>query len=114
MAQRFLQQKGYTVVARNFRTRNRSAEVDLVARDGAVLVFVEVKSRATEDFGTPDRAVDQDKERNLQRAAAEYVRRSGHDESMVRFDIVSILMPGTDGRQVVNHITDAFGRKRSL
>jgi len=70
VAHRFLQKRGYTVVARNYRTRNRFAEVDLIARDGEFLVFVEVKSRATEEFGEPDRAVDAEKQRNLQRAAA--------------------------------------------
>jgi putative endonuclease len=109
-----LQKLGYQVVARNYRTRNKSAEVDLVAWDGEVLVFIEVKSRSSEDFGSPDRAVDADKQRNLQRAAAEYVRRSDLKSDIVRFDVVSVIFGSTASSTVINHITDAFSRNRSL
>ena len=94
-----------TIIARNFRTRNGSAEVDLVARQGSTLVFVEVKTRATDDFGAPEEAVDNEKRRRLVRAASEYLRRCKADESSARFDIVSVT--GHD-RPSIRHIPDAF------
>lgn len=61
LAHRFLRRQGYTIVARNFRPRNGAGEIDLVAWESDYLVFVEVKARATDQFGTPDRAVDSEK-----------------------------------------------------
>ena len=90
MAHRHLQSLGYQVVARNWRARS-GPEVDLIAQDGDTLVFVEVKSRRTEEFGSPDRAINREKELHLLRAAREYTRRAGADWSKVRFDIVNVV-----------------------
>lgn len=98
-------------MARNYRTRTGSGEADIVAWDGDAMVFVEVKSRATDDFGTPDRAVDAEKQRHIFRAAEDYVRRSEGQWEHVRFDIVSVL----DGNPpAVTHLTDAFARPRPI
>lgn len=105
LAHRFLQRRGFTVVARNFRSRSGAGEIDLVVRDGGTLVFVEVKSRRSEEFGTPDRAVDQEKRDALVRTALEYARRAGVDWQKVRFDIVSVVF--TDPPSVV-HTEGAF------
>jgi putative endonuclease len=86
-AHRHLQHAGLIVVARNYRTPGGSAEVDLIARDGAWLVFVEVKTRQTDEFGAPDRAIDPIKRDKIRRAALNYLRRSGHDPMHVRFDV---------------------------
>jgi putative endonuclease len=94
-----------TIVARNFRTRNGSAEVDLIGREGPTLVFIEVKTRASEDFGAPEEAVDREKRRRLVRAASEYLRRCRADESSARFDIVSVT--GYD-KPSIRHFADAF------
>src|SRR5512140_2089746 len=72
MAHRFLRKQGFQVVARNYRARSGAGEIDLVAWEGSTLVFVEVKSRRTEEFGAPDRAVDRDKREALVRTAREY------------------------------------------
>jgi putative endonuclease len=90
LAHRHLQSLGYRVVARNWRARS-GPEVDLIAQDGEILVFVEVKSRKTDEFGSPDRAIDREKELRLLRAAREYTRRAGADWARVRFDIVNIV-----------------------
>ena len=58
LAHRFLQKLGYIVVARNWRAEDGSGELDLVAWDGPSLVVVEVKTRASTDFGLPEEAVD--------------------------------------------------------
>jgi len=110
LAHRFLRGQGLTVVARNYRSRTGS-EIDLVARDGDALVFVEVKSRASEEFGTPDRAVDAEKQAHIERAAREYARRAGVDWGTVRFDIVNVLL--TRPPQV-ELLRDAFSPKRTI
>jgi putative endonuclease len=92
LAHRFLQRQGYTVVARNYRPPSGAGEIDLVAWDGATLVFVEVKTRASEEFGTPDRAVDAEKVKRLLRAARAYAHRAGVEMERARFDIVSVVL----------------------
>lgn len=112
LAHRFLRRQGYTIVARNFRPRSAGAgEVDLIAWERERLVFVEVKSRATDDYGTPDRAVDPEKQRHIERAAREYTRRGHVDWGLVRFDIVSVLL--TQPPQI-HLLRDAFGPQRTL
>ena len=77
LAHRYLRRKGCTIVARNYRTRSGSGEIDVVAWQEETLVFVEVKTRSSEEFGAPDRAVDADKQRHLRTAARDYARRAG-------------------------------------
>jgi len=76
-----------------------------VAWHGETLVFVEVKTRATAEFGTPDRAVDSEKEQYLRRAGRDYARRAAVDWGRVRFDIVSIVL--TDP-PLIEWFPDAF------
>lgn len=92
LAHRFLRRNGFTIVARNYRTRSGSGEIDLVAWDGEALAFVEVKSRRTDEFGPPERNIDLEKRRHVVRAARDYVRRAGVPWSRVRFDIVTVLL----------------------
>jgi putative endonuclease len=92
LAHRYLRRQGCTIVARNYRTRSGSGEIDVVARQGETLVFVEVKTRSSEEFGAPDRAVDADKERHLRTAARDYARRAGVEWERTRFDIVSVVL----------------------
>jgi putative endonuclease len=92
LAYRHLRKLGYTVVARNYRTRDGRGEVDLVAWDGPDLVFVEVKTRSGDEFGAPETAIDAPKRTQIARAAADYLRRSGRSPERVRFDTVSILL----------------------
>jgi putative endonuclease len=92
LAHRHLRRQGYTVVARNYATRSLSGEVDLIGWDGPVLAFVEVKTRHSEEFGSPDRAVDSEKQHRLRIAAMDYARHAGVDWDQVRFDVVSIVL----------------------
>lgn len=111
LAHRFLRRKGLTIVARNFRPRSARGEVDLVAWDGGTLVFVEVKARASTDFGTPDRAVGLEKERDLRRAAADYLRRGGAGWEKARFDIVNVILSNPPE---IHWIKDAFQVSRKV
>jgi putative endonuclease len=92
LAFRFLRRKGCTVVARNFRARSGAGEIDLVAWHGETLVFVEVKTRSSEEYGAPEAAVDFEKRTALERTAREYSRRSGVEWGKTRFDIVSVVL----------------------
>lgn len=111
LAHRFLQDSGYTVVARNYRPRPGEAEVDLVAKDGPVLVFVEVKTRQSAEYGSPDRAIGNEKQKNVVRAARAFVQRADIPWSAVRFDTVAVVM---DTPPTIEHTADAFfpGRVR--
>lgn len=105
MAHRFLRSRGCTVVARNYRTLSGSGEIDLVAWDGAKLAFIEVKTRASEEFGPPESAVDAEKRERLERAARDYARRADIPWRDTRFDIVSIVL---DQPPRIEWLRDAF------
>ena len=91
LVHRHLQQHGLTVVARNWRPRSGPGEIDLIAWDRDTLVFVEVKSRATDAFGSPERDVDRAKQVALARAANDYARRARVPLDRLRFDLVTLV-----------------------
>jgi putative endonuclease len=105
LAHRYLRSHGCTIVARNYRPRGGAGEIDVVAWQGERLLFVEVKTRATAEFGEPEAAVDVEKRDRLQRAARDYARRADIEWARTRFDIVSIVLE-TPVR--IEWIRDAF------
>jgi putative endonuclease len=109
LAHRYLRNAGYLVVARNYKPGTDS-EIDIVARQGDLVVFVEVKSRTSADYGTPDRAIDLDKQKHIARAARAYTTRAGIEWNRVRFDVISIVF--TDPPSVL-HQQDAFFHGRA-
>src|SRR5437868_12217185 len=86
LAHRYLRKRGYIVVARNYRLPGGDGEADIIAWDGDELVIVEVKTRETEDYGPPERAIDEEKAQALRRVARQYARKSDTPESQVRCD----------------------------
>ena len=92
LAHRYLRREGYTIVARNYRLSSGEAEADLIAREGEDLVIVEVKTRASVEYGPPERAVSPEKQRHLIRVAREYARKTDTAWERVRFDVVSIVL----------------------
>jgi putative endonuclease len=108
-AHRYLRSAGYMVVARNYRPGGDS-EIDIVARRGELLVFVEVKARTSAAFGSPERAIGPEKEKHIVRAAHSYATRAGIDWNRLRFDTISVVF--TDPPSVVHQI-DAFFHGRS-
>lgn len=83
-----LERRGYEIIAR--RCRSRDGELDIVARDGATLVFVEVKTRHGREFGAAAEAVTALKQHRMMRLAMRYVMRHHLSECPCRFDVVSI------------------------
>lgn len=92
IAHRFLQRTGMTIVARNYRTATGSGEIDLIGWDRETLVFIEVKTRTTDEYGDPDRAIGIEKKQKLLRAARDYARRADAPWERVRFDVVNVLL----------------------
>lgn len=103
LAANFLQQKGYEIVDRNWRYGPK--EIDIVARDGDTMVFVEVKTRSTLAFELPQEAVTKKKMKNLVEAADAYLIQRNIDLES-RFDIVAVL--NGNPPQVLEHLEGAW------
>ncbi len=104
LAVRFLTKAGYRIVERNYRCM--FGEVDIVALDGRTIVFVEVKSRRTENFGDPQLAVGKDKQEKISRIALNYLQEKRMTSRNARFDVVAVKM--LPAGNTVEHIRDAF------
>jgi len=109
LAHGYLRRRKYLIVARNYRPQTGApGEIDLIARDGPQLVFVEVKTRSSDAVSFPERAVDDEKQRHIIRAARDYARRANVDWGDVRFDIIAIT--GVKN-PVIQHLRNAFGEE---
>ena len=105
VARRHLQRLGLKFLTANFRSPR--GEIDLVFRDADCLVFVEVKTRSSEDWERPAAAVDARKRRLLSLTALDYLRLLDHPEIKIRFDIVEVLLTD-DGVREVRHLPHTF------
>ncbi len=104
-AEQFLLAKGYRILDRNVRTP--LGELDLVAEDHGIVVFVEVKGRATEAFGGALSAIDRRKRAKLTKLAAQYLAQRHWSEKACRFDVV--LVQGRPSPQArIEHLENAF------
>ncbi|HYZ93644.1 MAG TPA: YraN family protein [Actinomycetota bacterium] len=100
-----LTDQGYRILHRNYRCRG--GELDIVCERNGTLVFCEVKTRTSSQFGLPEEAVTIPKRRRLRRLALEYLQREGRRARTLRFDVISVFM--TDGRVgELRHIVNAF------
>jgi putative endonuclease len=106
IAHRHLQRAGIVIVARNYRMSSGGGEIDLIGWEKDTLVFVEVKSRQTDAYGAPDRAIGEQKQFSLLRAAREYARHAEISWEKVRFDVVNVVF---NTPPTVVHFRDAFG-----
>jgi putative endonuclease len=106
LACRFLRSRGYKILYRNFRDRT-GGEIDIVCRDGDTLVFVEVKTRADEDFGRPVEAVDRQKQLRVSKGGLAWLRLLDNPDIVFRFDVVEVLLPD-EGDPQLELIQDAF------
>lgn len=105
VAARYLRKKGYKILLSNFHAAG--AEIDLVARDGDQLVFVEVKTRRSNAINEPYRQVNHHKRRNITRAARAYLAHYKERTPSARFDVVSIVWPES-GEPEIEHLVSAF------
>ncbi|WP_338874375.1 YraN family protein [Spirosoma sp. SC4-14] len=102
-AVRYLREKGFEIMARNYR--HQHAEIDLVAKKGKLLIFIEVKTRTNLSYGNPEEFVSYTKARLVMKAAEHYIFANDwqHD---IRFDIVAVTVTGNEIR--IKHLEDAF------
>lgn len=103
----YLRRHGFKVLGERVRVGRRD-ELDIVARDGATLVFVEVKTRASERMGRPIESIKKGKRHALGRAALGYMKRLKQKPPYFRFDVIEVVGCEESGEPVVRHIPNAF------
>jgi putative endonuclease len=104
LAERYLKKKGYRLVERNYRCP--AGELDLIALDRHVIVFVEVKTRTDDRFGGPLDSVHRRKQQRMIRAAQFFLSQKSLHQREARFDVVGVSF--VDQKPVVEHIQNAF------
>jgi putative endonuclease len=100
----YLMKKGYRILQRNYRFEH--GEIDIVAEDGNVLVFIEVKARRSKEFGEPEDAVTPRKREKLRSTANGYMFENNIDDKECRFDVIAIDYQNS--KTEISHIEDAF------
>ena len=105
MALEYFRRKGYRVVERGFRLFR--GEIDIIAYDGPTLVFIEVKTRTTTEFGLPEEAVTPAKQSQIRKIARGFLVERGLGEPDCRFDVLALLVP-EEGDPILNHYENAF------
>lgn len=110
-ARDYLERLGYRIIDTNFRTR--IGEIDLVAYDGNILAFIEVKTRSSSRYGTPGEAIDWKKQRKLNKLALLYLSKNRVLYSQIRFDAVEVIVRDEQVRRI-HLIKDAFQTVRYI
>jgi len=105
LAARFLESAGWAILDRNFRMGRK--EIDLVARRGEVVAFVEVKTRSGLGYGHPLEAITWRKRREIQQVAAAWIDRRGRPDDTYRFDAVAVQVRA-GGPPLIEHVEDAW------
>jgi putative endonuclease len=103
-ARSYLKRKGYRIIQTNYRTP--LGEIDIIAKDGDTIVFVEVKTRKNLSFGYPHEAVTISKQKRLKRLALYYLKVNNLVDARGRFDVLSLV--SGEGSYKVEHFEDAF------
>lgn len=101
---KYLKKKGYQIIHSNYNTP--IGEIDIIAKDGDAIVFIEVKTRRSLYFGYPYEAVTYKKRRKLEKLALYYLKANKMADVAVRFDVIGLYQK--EGNYQVEHIVDAF------
>ena len=108
IALEYLLQKGYRLKKQNFRF-GKAGEIDLIMMDGPIWVFIEVKTRRSHKYGTPEESVDHRKRKQIRKIARGFLHVFNITHYTARFDVVAIdYVTGTDGNPEIRHLEDAF------
>ena len=99
-----LREKGFKIISRNYK--DKFGEIDIIARDSETVVFVEVKTRRSYNFGTPEEAVTNAKQRQIIRLARKYLVQYRLLDEPVRFDVIAIIIKA-DAPEIT-HLVSAF------
>jgi putative endonuclease len=100
----YLKEHGYKILTRNYRSRY--GEVDIICTWGQTIVFVEVKTRTSTSFGSPEDAITRTKREHIRKVALTYLQSYPHPFKEMRFDVIGILMNGNEPQ--INHLISAF------
>lgn len=100
----FLKQKGYRVLSRNYKSR--FGEIDIIAQDKDTICFVEVKTRSSDKFGLPQEALSGFKQRQIAKAALNFLKENKLLDKKARFDVVSVICQGDSPK--IDLVCDAF------
>jgi putative endonuclease len=106
VAAKFLKRQGFHILARSLDSP--LGELDIVAVDGRTVVFVEVKTRRSDDAGRPSEAIDQRKEQRMTQAALAYLKSNRLLDYSARFDVVAIMWPDDARKPTIEHFKNAF------
>ncbi len=98
----YLKKKGYKILERNYK--NSIGEIDIIARQKKTIVFVEVKTRSSLQFGNPSEAVNFHKQHKIRQVAQCYIIQKHLEDSDYRFDVIEVILEDDD----INHIEDCF------
>ncbi|GAA4713021.1 YraN family protein [Brevibacillus fulvus] len=104
LAAAFLLRQNYRIIARNVQTRR--GEIDIVAEDGQMIVFVEVRTRSSQRFGTPAESITWRKRQKLRELALQYLQAANESAKTFRFDVITVLIEGGEPR--IKHFPHAF------
>ncbi len=104
-AARYLQNKGYKIITRNYYTRY--GELDIVCKKKQEIIFVEVKTRKSVSYGTPEEAVTYKKMQKIKKAAMIYLNEGQQAFRGIRFDVITIFIDDMS-KEIINHIENAF------
>ena len=106
IAVQYLREKGYPILERNYISK--LGEIDIIAAINKDIYFIEVKTRTRNDYGLPQEAVNQAKQRKIIKTAIAYLKSEGYSDYNCRFDIISVLMDKNNHPQSIDFIENAF------
>ena len=104
LACKFLEKNGYKIIERNYR--NRTGEIDIIARDKDDMVFIEIKTKLSKDFAQPELSVNPSKQKKIVKTALVYLMEKNINKTGCRFDVVGIT--GEKGNTKIELIKNAF------
>ena len=105
IALKFLKEKGFEIIEQNYRYGH--GEIDIIAKDGEIIVFIEVKTRKNLEFGPPEMSVTKNKQRQIRKIAGAYLLEKNIKDVDCRLDVVAILL-NKNLPPEINHIENAF------
>ncbi|MFH1092906.1 MAG: YraN family protein [Candidatus Omnitrophota bacterium] len=110
LAVEFLKSNNYNILERNYH--NRIGEIDIIAENSSVLCFIEVKTRANDNFGLPQEAISKSKQRKISQTALAYLKARNRLKGNFRFDVIAVMLNEAGENPDINLIKNAFDLDR--
>ena len=110
LAEKYLKRKGYKIIQKNYRCK--LGEIDIIAEQNKVIIFVEVRSKHSEKLGLPQDSINTAKIGQISRAALCYIKEKKLIDQTCRFDVIAITFPTNSQEPKIEHIENAFELSR--